>query len=1429
MSLETETTKAEKLNVKDATVRPSWLIFRFVFGWIFSILILAVIALMVNIDWAKPKVEEVMTQTLHRPVRLGHMRWFFGFNGLTITTRFVDVKEEDGDPFMKAGGTNIGIAFTPLLSGKVVVKHLKFDHPEFWFVKLKPGGWNFEDLLVDTTEVHFIQVDDGVVHIVDATKEAIVKKPFDVTDLDMKFNWPVTGRKLPFFLSMAMPSSNKDKSEDFLRLDGFTTGVDKDLKKTELEMTVSAGDMHTDDLRKVLSIVADRKEQKELFAGNTFLKAPPVKAQSVTAPIKVEVPGKKTSSKASSVKVPLPAKKNDLADVSGLLSFKNTLKGSIEKGFTAELSTKVKSLAIAQSQIGKVKTGEINTEGELSLTDKEISWSDLNFSVGGVSLSSKGDLKNWQEKSSQYDFDVESNIKDLSALTKAIDFSSIKQDKDGKLLKVIKTATASGKAFFKINVTGESDQAKLLTKLDIEGLPIAKVIKEVAPEALPLLAIVGITEESRLKGHFESHPGRKLSIKQGAILIPDSIIKLDGELDLLRDSMDVKFDLSEVNLKKVWDKALASPETRKLIEKEITGTNPKNLLVSGFVRAQGNIKRNKKGLDVVLTASLREGGLVMPDKTLVANNVVGKVELKNGTLRLNSVEGKVGNTGRFSLTGQVNKILSPTPQVDMIFYGNNIEFNNLGKVMNLVGLSFPAITEGHLTGRVKELSIKLLGPPKNPNVFLSASPEDIAYRPPGLSRSLRAVSGTILFANDVITLSDVDIVARGMKLTTSLVIEDLSGSARLKNVHVKSDGIDIGDIDYYLASTVMPPPLRQQYKDFLNTYKIRNLHGRIYGDLVVEPRPAQDINIEGVIGCYSVGALVGQKGELELPLERIAGIIAASGDELLIQDLSGNARSTEFQLNGSISNYKSKKPSWKTELRSTISASEFLDLIPKMTEGFAGGKLKVQSQGPLILKAKIEGDMEKNKVIFSSHSDAKNNFQIITPAITINQPQGEEMNLDGSISTDTKGLTLHNTNLLVGEAALTAQGQFNWTPGQETINITILSPNPVPAKIIVGLVNPSMDTKNMMGSLDGFVALEGPVAHPKLTGKISMDRVSNKDYQLFDLNGSISTDNTSAKDPYSVSLAKIDIDRLRYHKLNINDVGGMIEVQMQEQKDKSQAPMPKLLLRDITARLAGGLAKVDGYYDMDTSAIGVNAYLSKIHMEEVVDRVFDSPDEMTGALDGEIHLTTRGVDDKEILKNMEGTGQILIEKGIVSRFGQLQNKLTQANFLFQGILGFNLNNLLQSVAPVRSGEFNELTSSFQVYKGALAIKELRFSGDDLRLWGAGTVNLMDSSNIDLDIAGTLPRVSESFLSGSLGKLSRNITVSGLLSKVTFGRLENLPSLPIIGDIASDKPRAFAFKVQAPAQDAKQISKSIEKTFKFLPNRQAASAHPVPGL
>ena len=176
----------------------------------------------------------------------------------------------------------------------------------------------------------------------------------------------------------------------------------------------------------------------------------------------------------------------------------------------------------------------------------------------------------------------------------------------------------------------------------------------------------------------------------------------------------------------------------------------------------------------------------------------------------------------------------------------------------------------------------------------------------------------------------------------------------------------------------------------------------------------------------------------------------------------------------------------------------------------------------------------------------------------------------------------------------------------------------------------------------------------------------------------------------------------------------------------------------------------------------------------------------------------------------------------------MQTKITQANLLEQGILGFNFNNLLQSMVPVRTGVFKQLTSKFSIFKGVLAIKELRYSGDDLRMWGAGVVNL-PGDKMDVEVAGNIPRVTQSMLGGELGNLSRRITLAKILNRITLGAFENLPALPLIGEIASDKPRTFSFKVDAAANDAKQITRTIEKSFKWLPNKQAATAHPVPGI
>jgi hypothetical protein len=66
-----ETKQLEERVKAEALMRPRWLIVRFLAGWLFSVAVLFILALMINIDWAKPKLEATMGDALHRNVHLG--------------------------------------------------------------------------------------------------------------------------------------------------------------------------------------------------------------------------------------------------------------------------------------------------------------------------------------------------------------------------------------------------------------------------------------------------------------------------------------------------------------------------------------------------------------------------------------------------------------------------------------------------------------------------------------------------------------------------------------------------------------------------------------------------------------------------------------------------------------------------------------------------------------------------------------------------------------------------------------------------------------------------------------------------------------------------------------------------------------------------------------------------------------------------------------------------------------------------------------------------------------------------------------------------------------------------------------------------------------------------------------------------------------
>src|SRR5271168_1287863 len=96
----------KKLLIIRATFVSAWLLFS---GIIF------VIALLTDINWTRPNLEDIIGRSLHRNVKLGHLQLHFGFKGLAVQTSQLLVAEHSGEPFLMAGNCEIGFSLLPLL------------------------------------------------------------------------------------------------------------------------------------------------------------------------------------------------------------------------------------------------------------------------------------------------------------------------------------------------------------------------------------------------------------------------------------------------------------------------------------------------------------------------------------------------------------------------------------------------------------------------------------------------------------------------------------------------------------------------------------------------------------------------------------------------------------------------------------------------------------------------------------------------------------------------------------------------------------------------------------------------------------------------------------------------------------------------------------------------------------------------------------------------------------------------------------------------------------------------------------------------------------------------------------------------------------------------------------------------------------------
>jgi len=720
---------------------------------------------------------------------------------------------------------------------------------------------------------------------------------------------------------------------------------------------------------------------------------------------------------------------------------------------------------------------------------------------------------------------------------------------------------------------------------------------------------------------------------------------------------------------------------------------------------------------------------------------------------------------------------------------------------------------------VEDVKLTVTGTPANPHIYFSAVPDDLYYKPPGLGKPLRAAAGLIVYDHDDLTLKDVSILSRDKTIITSLTIEKVSKECTLKRAKAKSDNIDLSEINYYLSSTAMPPPLRKAYLAFLKQYQIANLHGKAYGDILCQIN-GNDIKFDGIIGCYKASAKVAG-----YPVTNIEGIFAASGEELMLQDVVCFIRGSKFTLNGYVNNYRSQYPTWQTEVSSTLAAQELVELIPDLAEQ-TKTKIEITSKGPLSLRAKVSGNLDFNQIQYSLIANKKDALSISGAFGKVYQPPDTPITLDGVLSIKKNTMDLSDTHLLVGDTLIRLDGQIAQKPDPGRLFLTFRIADNAAVDKLMALVYPPF-AENVQGKIGGSFEIKGDMDSPVIASDITLSNIAMPQFAISNLNGSIkggaAIEKSGSKRSVKAQPSLIQIDSVNVKRLAVKNIKANLSLA----PSSAQPGQSAIVIDQGEGNLAGGTIKFSAKIYPDTNSIASNVTLRSIAANEIGDKLLGHPREITGKADADLELSTIGGDSRKLVHNLNGHGTITVKEGVIARVAQLQTGLTRYNLLTQGIFGFNVNNLVQSLWPVRTGQFHTLNYAFDVDSGAVKFNEIRFSGDDLRLWGNGTANL-ETSKVNLEIAGKIPRVASSRL-GAIGMAMRNVTIQKLFKTATFGRLQNLPSLPVLGDIASDKPRSFIFQLDSQADDAKAITRSIEKSFKWIPEKRDASAHPVPGI
>ena len=176
-------------------------------------------------------------------------------------------------------------------------------------------------------------------------------------------------------------------------------------------------------------------------------------------------------------------------------------------------------------------------------------------------------------------------------------------------------------------------------------------------------------------------------------------------------------------------------------------------------------------------------------------------------------------------------------------------------------------------------------------------------------------------------------------------------------------------------------------------------------------------------------------------------------------------------------------------------------------------------------------------------------------------------------------------------------------------------------------------------------------------------------------------------------------------------------------------------------------------YNLKNSDMSILLDAERIDANEITLALFDLKNQIYGDMTGTVKLSCNGSDFKSCMASLNGNTIFNVKNGRMPKLGSLEYLLKAGNLVKGGVTGLSINNVIDLITPLKTGEFSDIFGSITIKDGLANDIEITTKGKDLSLFISGTYNFA-TEHADMEVLGLLSRkISTMF--GPVGNLSIN--------------------------------------------------------------------------